>query len=174
MKLRRFLVILTVAMLLVALPLAVGNAQKRLIRLTFYYPVGVSGPLATVINTYVDEFNAANPDIEVVPVYTGDYDPTMQKVQTAVMGGNPPDVFIVEISELPTLLAMNACEPLDRFASPDTSASSSRHSWRTATDRTASSTTSRSSVAPQCSTGTRSTSGRQVWIPISRPPPGKR
>ncbi|MGI6147567.1 MAG: ABC transporter substrate-binding protein [Bacillota bacterium] len=119
MKLRRFLVILTVAMLLVALPLAVGNAQKRLIRLTFYYPVGVSGPLATVINTYVDEFNAANPDIEVVPVYTGDYDPTMQKVQTAVMGGNPPDVFIVEISELPTLLAMNACEPLDRFASPE-------------------------------------------------------
>ena len=119
MKLRRFLVILTVAMLLVALPLAVGNAQKRLIRLTFYYPVGVSGPLATVINTYVDEFNAANPDIEVVPVYTGDYDPTVQKVQTAVMGGNPPDVFIVEISELPTLLAMNACEPLDRFASPE-------------------------------------------------------
>ena len=111
--------ILTVAMLPGA---AVGRGQRpeELIRLTFYYPVGVSGPLATVINTYVDEFNAANPDIEVVPVYTGDYDPTMQKVQTAVMGGNPPDVFIVEISELPTLLAMNACEPLDRFASPST------------------------------------------------------
>ena len=43
----------------------------------------------------------------------------MQKVQTAVMGGNPPDVFIVEISELPTLLAMNACEPLDRFANKE-------------------------------------------------------
>ena len=41
----------------------------------------------------------------------GDYDPTMQKVQTAVMGGNPPDVYC-EISELPTL-AMNACDPLD-------------------------------------------------------------
>lgn len=119
MKTRRWTTLFIVALLMVVLPLAVGNAQKKLVRLTFYYPVGVSGPLASVINTYVNEFNTANPDIEVVPVYTGDYDPTMQKVQTAVMGGNPPDVFIVEISELPTLLAMNACEPLDRLASKD-------------------------------------------------------
>lgn len=119
MKVRNRLVMLAVAIMLVVLPLAIGSAQKRIVRLTFYYPVGVSGPLASVIHTYVNEFNNANPDVEVVPVYTGDYDPTMQKVQTAVMGGNPPDVFIVEISELPTLLAMNACEPLDRLASKE-------------------------------------------------------
>ncbi|MCR4425095.1 MAG: ABC transporter substrate-binding protein [Firmicutes bacterium] len=110
--------ILLAAALLMLVCLSAGAAPK-LIRLTFYYPVGVSGPLATVINKYVEEFNTANPDIEVIPVYTGDYDPTMQKVQTAVMGGNPPDVFIVEISELPTLLAMNACEPLDKWVSKE-------------------------------------------------------
>ena len=71
------------------------------------------------MNEYVEEFNALHPDIEVVPVYSGDYDPTMQKVQTAVRGGNPPDVFIVEISELPTLLAMNAIEPLDEFVTEE-------------------------------------------------------
>jgi len=113
MKARKRVVFLITLALLIVLPVATGSAQKKITRLTFYYPVGVSGPLASVINTYVNEFNSANPDIEVVPVYTGDYDPTMQKVQTAVMGGNPPDVFIVEISELPTLLAMNACDSLD-------------------------------------------------------------
>lgn len=55
----------------------------------------------------------------MVPVYSGDYDPTMQKVQTAVIGGNPPDVFIVEISELPTLLAMDAVEPMNDMASDE-------------------------------------------------------
>lgn len=88
---------------------------QQLVRLTFYYPVGVSGPLARVINEMVDQFNAEHPNIEVVAVYTGDYDPTMQKVQTAVMGGNPPDIAVVEISEFPTLLAMDAIIPLDEY-----------------------------------------------------------
>jgi sn-glycerol 3-phosphate transport system substrate-binding protein len=90
-------------------------APGKLIRLTFYYPVGVAGPLAKVIGDMTDRFNKEHPGIEVVPVYSGDYDPTLQKVQTSVMAGNPPDVFIVEISELPTLLAMNAIIPLDEY-----------------------------------------------------------
>jgi len=63
-----------------------------------------------------DRFNKEKEGrIEVVPVYSGDYDPTMQKVQTAIMAGNPPDIFMVEISELPTLLTMNAVLPLDDY-----------------------------------------------------------
>jgi sn-glycerol 3-phosphate transport system substrate-binding protein len=94
---------------------AVGAPAPRLIRLTFYYPVGVAGPLARVIDEMVGEFNKQTPDVEVVPVYSGDYDPTMQKVQTAVMGGNPPDIAIVEISEMPSLLAMDAIVELDAY-----------------------------------------------------------
>src|SRR5574341_2660007 len=103
--------------LLAALALTSGAAaQSKLIRLTFYYPVGVAGPLAKVIGDMTDQFNKVQAGkIEVVPVYSGDYDPTLQKVQTAVMAGNPPDIFIVEISELPTLLAMNAVIPLDDY-----------------------------------------------------------
>ena len=33
-------------------------SAQQLIRLTYYYPVGVSGPLARVMNEYVEEFNA--------------------------------------------------------------------------------------------------------------------
>ena len=94
--------------------LALGQ-QERLVRLTFYYPVGVAGPLARVVDGMVQDFNAEHPFIEVVPVYSGDYDPTMMKVQTAVRGGNPPDIAVVEISEFPTLLAMDAIIPLDGY-----------------------------------------------------------
>lgn len=111
---RWFLALLVVAALA---PVGSGEAlaQSKLDRLTFYYPVGVAGPLAKVIGEMTDQFNKAHAGIEVVPVYSGDYDPTLQKVQTAVMAGNPPDVFIVEISELHTLLAMNAIIPLDEY-----------------------------------------------------------
>lgn len=100
---------------------SVSFAQKdkgkgKLQRLSFYYPVGVAGPLARVIGEMTDKFNKENEGrIEVVPVYSGDYDPTMQKVQTAIMAGNPPDLFMVEISELPMLLTMNAVLPLDDY-----------------------------------------------------------
>lgn len=88
---------------------------ERLVRLTFYYPVGVAGPLARVVDGMVQEFNEEHPLIEVVAVYSGDYDPTMMKVQTAVRGGNPPDIAVVEISEFPTLLALDAIIPLDDY-----------------------------------------------------------
>lgn len=101
--------------LLAATAAVLAAPAPRLVRLTFYYPVGVAGPLARVIDEMVAEFNKQTPDIEVVPVYSGDYDPTMQKVQTAVMAGNPPDVAVVEISEMPTLLAMNALINLDGY-----------------------------------------------------------
>jgi sn-glycerol 3-phosphate transport system substrate-binding protein len=39
----------------------------------------------------------------------------MQKVQTAVLGGNPPDIAVVEISELFSLLQMDALIPLDDY-----------------------------------------------------------
>jgi sn-glycerol 3-phosphate transport system substrate-binding protein len=114
---RHRVVVLIAGLVALALGLAaVAAAQGRLVRLTFYYPVGVAGPLAKVIGDMTDQFNKANAGkIEVVPVYSGDYDPTLQKVQTAVMAGNPPDVFIVEISELHTLLAMNAVQALDEY-----------------------------------------------------------
>lgn len=106
-----------VVLLLAALwfGMAAPALAQQLVRLTFYYPVGVAGPLARVINEMVDEFNAEHPHIEVIPVYSGDYDPTMQKVVTAVRAGNPPDIAVVEISEFATLRAMDAVAPLDEY-----------------------------------------------------------
>ena len=84
--------------------LAFAGPVSAKTKLKFYYPVGVAGPLVKVINGMVDEFEKENPDIDIEPVYAGNYNQTMQKVQTAVLGGNPPDIAVVEISELFSLL----------------------------------------------------------------------
>ena len=41
-----------------------------------------------------EEFNKQNTDIVVEPVYTGNYDDTVTKIQTAAQGGNPPELFV--------------------------------------------------------------------------------
>ncbi|MCK4394713.1 ABC transporter substrate-binding protein [Candidatus Bipolaricaulota bacterium] len=89
------------------------------VNLKFYYVVGVAGALATVIDGMVDEFNSNHPKIEVEPVYCGNYNDTMAKVQAAVLSGNPPDVFVVEISELYTLLGIDGIIPLDKYIEMD-------------------------------------------------------
>jgi len=85
------------------------------VHLRFFYVVGVAGPLARVIDEMVQQFNDSHPKIEVEPVYCGNYNDTMAKVQTAILSGNPPDVFVVEISELYTLLAIDGIIPLDKY-----------------------------------------------------------
>ena len=89
------------------------------VNLKFYYVVGVAGALATVIDGMVDEFNSSHAKIEVEPVYCGNYNDTMTKVQTAVLSGHPPDVFVVEISELYTLLGIDGIIPLDKYIEMD-------------------------------------------------------
>lgn len=85
------------------------------VHLRFFFVVGVAGPLARVIDGMVQQFNDTHPKIEVEPVYCGNYNDTMAKVQTAILSGNPPDVFVVEISELYTLLAIDGIIPLDKY-----------------------------------------------------------
>jgi len=87
--------------------------------LDFYYVVGVAGPLAQVIDGMVEEFNNTHENIIVQPVYTGNYNQTMAKVQSSIISGTPPDVFVVEISELYTLLAVDGIISLDKYIEKD-------------------------------------------------------
>ena len=89
------------------------------VNLTFYYPVSVSGPLAQVIDSMVQEFNSSHPGINVSPVFAGGYNDTLLKVQAATMGGTPPDVAILLSTDLYTLKALDAISPLDSFIQAD-------------------------------------------------------
>ena len=85
------------------------------LHLTFYYPVNVGGSAAKLIEQICADFNAENPDIVVEPVYTGNYDDTVTKIQTAMQGGTPPDVFVSLATQRFTMASTGMAMPLDEL-----------------------------------------------------------
>jgi multiple sugar transport system substrate-binding protein len=65
----------------------------------------------------VDQWNTANPDTQVQLNLVPDYD---TKLQTALAGGSPPDIFYVDSFRLPDLVAAGAVAPIgDQLENPD-------------------------------------------------------
>jgi sn-glycerol 3-phosphate transport system substrate-binding protein len=90
-----------------------GAAPAKTVQLTFYYPVGVSGPLTTIMTGMVNRFNHSHPGIHVTPVFSGTYPQTLAKVETAIQGGNPPGVAVLNHTAVFDLLRLHAIDPLD-------------------------------------------------------------
>jgi sn-glycerol 3-phosphate transport system substrate-binding protein len=104
-------------MCIMALSLATGQAKK--IELTFFYPVQVGGPLTKLIDKICSDFTQENPNIVVKPVYTGNYDDTVVKIQTARQGRNPPDVFINLATQRFSMASSGTAIPLDEYIAAD-------------------------------------------------------
>ncbi len=96
-----------------------GSDSKEALHLTFYYPVNVGGSAAQLIENLCNDFNAENPDIVVEPVYTGNYDDTVTKLQTAVQGGTPPEVFVSLATQRFTMASTGMAMPLDDLIAAD-------------------------------------------------------
>lgn len=95
------------------------DAPAKTVELNFYFPVAVGGAIANTIEGYVKDFNTANPNIKVTPVFAGNYAETMTKVQTAVQGGTAPEVVVLLSTDVFTLMDMKAIVPFDDFAAND-------------------------------------------------------
>ncbi len=97
-------------------PAAVPTATSAPVELTFYYPVAVAGPITQLIDGYITQFEAANPDIKVNAVLSGGYGDTLTKIQTTIKGGGtPPDVAVLLSTDLYSLVDANAIMPLDDY-----------------------------------------------------------
>jgi sn-glycerol 3-phosphate transport system substrate-binding protein len=84
------------------------------VTLTFYYPVAVPGPITTIIDGYIKEFEAQNPGITVNAVLSGGYADTLTKILTTIKGGGtPPDVAVCLSTDLYSLVDADAIMPLD-------------------------------------------------------------
>lgn len=92
---------------------AAEGGSSDAMHLSFYYPVNVGGDAAKLIEKICADFNAENPDIVVDPVYTGNYDDTVTKIQTAIQGGTPPDVFVSLATQRFTMASTGMAMPLD-------------------------------------------------------------
>ena len=94
------------------------TAQAQM-KLQFYYPVGVAGPLARIIDGYVQEWNKSHPQIQVEPVFAGGYTEAYAKTLAAIRGGTPPDVAIMLSQNLNDILGQDIVIPLDELIAAD-------------------------------------------------------
>ncbi|HMR30209.1 MAG TPA: ABC transporter substrate-binding protein [Geminicoccaceae bacterium] len=88
-------------------------------KIDFYYPVQVGGPVSKVIDGYVEKFEAANPDIDVAPIYAGNYNDTTTKALTAAKAGTPPALAVLLATDIFTLYDEDIIEPFDAFIESD-------------------------------------------------------
>lgn len=98
------------------------NSSDETIDLTWYYPVNVGGAITEVIDKYAEDFNSEGIEVNgkkvtVTPVYSGNYDETMTKVQTAIKNGKAPDLSVQLSVDL--FQIKNSIVPLDDFIQND-------------------------------------------------------
>jgi sn-glycerol 3-phosphate transport system substrate-binding protein len=92
---------------------AAAAPAAKAVELNFYYPVGVSGPLAKIVDGLTKTFSQQNPGIKVTPIYSGDYVSTFNKVEQQVQAGAPPDVAIINAAAIYSLTDTKAILQLD-------------------------------------------------------------
>jgi len=97
----------------------IAPATHAQTKLQLYYPVGVAGPLARIIDGYVQEWNQAHPQNQVEPVFAGGYTEAYSKTLAAIKGGTPPDVAIMLSQNLNDILGQEIVIPLDELIAAD-------------------------------------------------------
>ncbi|MEZ4670805.1 MAG: ABC transporter substrate-binding protein [Anaerolineae bacterium] len=113
MNARRGLVLLVLAFLVIA-PLS-ALAQDT-VTVNFYYPTAVDAPINEFIQGYVDQFEAANPGIKVVPTYTGSYTQTRDTINTELQGGGAgPTVAVMLTTDLYSFVEEGYVVPAQDF-----------------------------------------------------------
>ena len=95
----------------VALGLAVPAQAET--ELTMYYPIAVGGALTEVVDGIVDDFEAANPDIKVNAIYSGNYDDTRVRALSALNSGEPAQLAVMFSIDAYDLIEQELIVPFD-------------------------------------------------------------
>ena len=92
--------------------------------LTMYYPIAVGGKLTEVVDGIVAQFEAANPDISVNAVYSGNYDDTRVRALSALASGEPAQLAVMFSIDAYDLIEQDLVVPFD-----DVATSSEDQAW---------------------------------------------
>ncbi len=78
--------------------------------------MAVDAPIADILNGYVEEFQAQNPDITVEPVFSGGYGDVKTAIQTTIEGGGtPPALGVMLATDIYDLVNAGYIAPLDDY-----------------------------------------------------------
>ncbi len=104
---------------LLALILGVGEVCAAPVEITFYYPVAIGGSATKIVDDLVADFEKANADIKVKPVYAGTYQEAIGKALTAAKAGQPPDAAVILAADMFSLIDADVILPFDTFVKTD-------------------------------------------------------
>jgi len=108
MKLRKnFLMVLVVTLCLL---LSAGTVLAKPVTITFWH--AMSGSRLGVLESIIESFNAAHPDLEVKPLFTGSYAETLTKYVTAYPTGTAPNIVQVYEVGTQTMIDSDAIIPV--------------------------------------------------------------
>ena len=104
-----------------ATALAVGliTSASAETELTMYYPIAVGGKLTEVVDSIVDKFEAANPDISVNAIYPGNYDDTRVRALSALASGEPAQLAVMFSIDAYDLIEQDLVVPFEDVATSD-------------------------------------------------------
>jgi sn-glycerol 3-phosphate transport system substrate-binding protein len=110
--------------IVIASSIFAGGSQEQKTKdgkmeLTFFFPVNVGGAVTKYVDKICSDWNLENPDTVIKPVYTGNYDDTVVKIQSALQGNTPPDFFISLATQRFSMMVQDAVLPLDDFIAAD-------------------------------------------------------
>ncbi len=108
---RRSLLAGTAAGLLGAPAIVRADAVKEL---SFFYPVTVSAPMASIIAEYCAQYEKET-GVAVRATYAGTYVDTLTKAVTAIRGGNGPQFSVMLTADIHTLQALDIIVPLEEI-----------------------------------------------------------
>ena len=87
--------------------------------LTMYYPIAVGGALTEVVDGIVADFEAANPDIKVNAIYSGNYDDTRVRALSALNSGEPAQLAVMFSIDAYDLIEQGHIVPFDDLVQGD-------------------------------------------------------
>ncbi len=95
---------------------ATTAAAQDPVTIQIFYPVAVDAPIAAIMDKYVADFQAENPNITVEPVFSGGYGDVKTAIQTTVEGGGePPALALMLAADIFDLANSGLIAPLDDF-----------------------------------------------------------
>jgi len=101
----------------IALAASIAMPAAAETELTMYYPIAVGGALTEVVDGIVADFEAANPDISVNAIYSGNYDDTRVRALSAINSGEPAQLAVMFSIDAYDLIEQDLIVPFDDLVS---------------------------------------------------------
>ena len=102
-----------------AMAVSLAASASAETELTMYYPIAVGGALTEVVDGIVADFEAANPDIKVNAIYSGNYDDTRVRALSALASGEPAQLAVMFSIDAYDLIEQDLIVPFEDVATSD-------------------------------------------------------